>query len=278
MVTRPNVQLTKRYGQHLLVDPGYLRKIANASDLKSVDLVLEVGPGTGNLTELLVEQSNKVMAVEVDSRLWPNLISRFGPNFELFQGDILADGQINPAVVEKLPSQWSLVANLPYNVASPVMVEALYLKNPPRFMCVTIQKEVAKRLVAGPGSRTYGILSILIQAVSDAKIIATIPPGAFLPPPKVDSAVVKMDYRPDLAEKIASYDFFRDLVGQIFRHRRKNIRGGWVKQLPETEQPSAMSVLEKLKIDPTRRPETLSVEEIVTLANELFQSRPTSKL
>ncbi len=270
MATKPHVQLTKRFGQHLLVDPGYLRKIIQAADLQSVDLVLEVGPGTGNLTELLVIEARKVLAVEVDARLWPALKSRFGDNFSLFEGDILTEGQINPEVTRLLPENWALVANLPYNVASPVMVEALYLKNPPRFMCVTIQKEVAKRLAAGPGSRTYGILSVLIQAVSDTKIITCIPPGAFLPPPKVDSAVVKIIHQSAKSEKIKSFSFFRNLVGEVFRHRRKNLRGGWVKRLPEQEQSIATKALETLKIDPTRRPETLSVEEFVALANECY--------
>jgi 16S rRNA (adenine1518-N6/adenine1519-N6)-dimethyltransferase len=263
-----HVKLTKHLGQHLLVDPGYLRKVIDNSELQDVDLVLEVGPGTGNLTELLIPAAKKVLAVELDRRFCELLRNKFATPFELFEGDILAAGDLNPGVLEKLPEKWALVANLPYNVASPIMVEALYLPNPPKFMCVTIQKEVAQRMVAGPGTRTYGVLSVLIQALAEVKIVSHIPPGAFLPPPKVHSSIVKIVYAPEKAKTVADPAHFRKIASRIFQHRRKNLRGGWIKPLPADQQEKAAKALASLNIDPTRRPETLTVTDFVTLANQ----------
>ncbi len=265
-----HVKLTKRLGQHLLVDPGYLHKIINNSDLQEVDLTLEVGPGTGNLTELLIPAAKKVLAVELDRRFCQILRDRFPPPFQLFEGDIMAAGGLNPAVVKLLPEKWALVANLPYNVASPVIIEALYLPNPPKFLCVTIQKEVAQRIAAHPDTKAYGVLSVLVQAANRAKIIATIPPGAFLPPPKVHSAIVKITRDPHQAEQIKSPGHFRQLVSRVFRHRRKTLRAGWVKLLPRDQQEKAAAALAELNIDPARRPETLTVPDFIALANALF--------
>lgn len=273
MSVRPHVKLTKRLGQHLLVDGTYLRKVAEGGDVGSMDLVLEVGPGTGNLTELLAGSAKRVLAVELDSRLYGGLKARFTDRFELFEGDILAGGRINPAVVARLPARWALVANLPYNVAGPVMVEAFYLANPPKFMCVTIQREVAKRIAAAPGGKTYGVLSVLLQAVADVKILATVPPGAFLPPPKVESAIIRMTWNAERAAKIKDRESFRDLAGRLFQHRRKTLRGGWLRMLGETERSRVAAGLERLGIDPVRRPETLTVEEVVGLADILGSLR-----
>jgi 16S rRNA (adenine1518-N6/adenine1519-N6)-dimethyltransferase len=270
MPFRPQVRLTKRLGQHLLVDPTYLRKVAESADLSSVDLVLEIGPGTGNLTEFLVRSARKVLAVELDRRLYPALKSRFADHFQLFEGDILDRGRFNPAVADLLPENWALVANLPYNVASPVMIEALFLPNSPKFLCVTIQKEVARRLAAEPGGKTYGALSVLVQALADVKIVAYVPPGAFLPPPKVESAVVKMTWNPQRAGTIKDLGFFRDLVSRLFQHRRKTVRSGWLKMLPQDRQPQATRALANLHIDPIRRPETLTIDEFIALANGLL--------
>jgi len=264
----PRVRLAKRLGQHLLVDHGYLKKVAEGADPAGVDLVLEVGPGTGNLTELLLERAKNVLAVELDRRLYAGLRTRFAGRLHLFEGDILDEGRLNPAVIEQLPPAWALVANLPYNVASPVIIEALYLAKPPKFLCVTIQKEVARRMAAVPGGRTYGVLSVLVQAVAKVKILTTIPPGAFLPPPKVQSAVVKIDHSPDRAGRIHDPDHFRCLVSQLFQHRRKQIRAGWVKTLPTDLQPQAEKALADLNIQPTQRPETITVHQFIILANQ----------
>jgi 16S rRNA (adenine1518-N6/adenine1519-N6)-dimethyltransferase len=264
-------KLTKRLGQHLLVDQSYLRKVIDNSELQEVDLVLEVGPGTGNLTELLIPVAKKVLAVELDRRFCEALRPRFCPPFQLFEGDILAGGKLNPDVLTLLPEKWALVANLPYNVAGPILIEALFLANPPKFMCVTIQKEVAQRMAAPPDSKTYGVLSILIQAFAQVKILSFVPPGAFLPPPKVHSAIVKITSRPDQSPPIHSPGDFRKLVSRIFQHRRKTLRAGWIKMLPPPQQQKAAAALAELNIDPTRRPETLSVQDFITLANLLSE-------
>ncbi len=137
-------------------------------------------------------------------------------------------------------------------------------------MTVMIQKEVAARMAAKPGSKDYGVLSVLVQALSSVKIISYVPPGAFLPPPKVHSAIVKIAYNPEKETEIQSKTCFRELVSRLFRHRRKTLRGGWIRMLPEDQQVPAGQILNKLKIDPTRRPETLTVSDFVNLANQVF--------
>ncbi|MFA5866261.1 MAG: 16S rRNA (adenine(1518)-N(6)/adenine(1519)-N(6))-dimethyltransferase RsmA [Phycisphaerae bacterium] len=265
-----HVKLTKRLGQHLLVDKGYLRKVIENSELDTVDQVLEVGPGTGNLTELLVEKTPNLIAVELDRRFCQLLTSEFRGKIQLVEDDILVKGSFNPLVAGMLRKKWALVANLPYNVASVVMVDALYLDNPPQFMCVTIQKEVAQRMASKPNCKSYGVLSALVQALSEVKIISYVPPGAFLPPPRVHSAIVKITWRPELAGRIKSREDFRVLVSRLFRHRRKTLRGGWVRMLEEGQQKQADKALGELGIDSGRRPETLCVSEFIELSNKIF--------
>ena len=270
------IRLSKSMGQHILASHAYLRKIIDCCDFDAVDLILEVGPGPGNLTQLLVDEGKSVLAVELDSRFIASLEKKFAgiDHFQLYNCDILTRGRISSQItseLDKVPHlRWALVSNLPYNVASTVMVESLYCKCPPAFMCVTIQKEVAQRVTGTHGLKTYGPLSVLCQAVASAKFIATIPPGAFVPPPRVHSGIVKLSFDPLLASKIADYDFFRKFVTRIFRHRRKTIRSGWIKKLPEPRQIVMTSELEKLGIDSESRPESLEPNHCVALANKLY--------
>ncbi len=277
MLSDRAIRLTRRLGQHLLVNDHYLQTVIENSDLSEVNLVLEIGPGPGNLTKLLLDKCNKLVSVELDSRfceyLRLNLHDR--ANFHLIEKDIIKSGTLDNEVINivREAGSWGLSANLPYKVASIILVESLYMDVPPKYICVMIQKEVAQRLAGKVGSDHYGVLSVLAQAVAEVKIVTVVPPGAFLPPPKVQSAIVKLTYKKDLADRIASKDFFRGMVSRLFRHRRKTLRGGWVKMLPEDQQDTAEQILAELHIDPVRRAETLSVDEFILLANRLTESK-----
>jgi 16S rRNA (adenine1518-N6/adenine1519-N6)-dimethyltransferase len=276
VLSERSIRLTRRLGQHLLVDQHYLQTVIDHSDFAAVDLVLEVGPGPGNLTERLIERANRVISVELDQRFCEILRQKFydRETFTLMEKSILAGGKLDPEVVASVceAERWGLSANLPYNVGSIVMVESLYLSCPPAYMCVMIQKEVARRLAGEPGSKDYGVLSVLAQALAEVKIVTSVPPGAFLPPPKVHSAIVQFIYRPELAARVASKGYFRQAVSRLFRHRRKTLRGGWVKMLEKDQQGLVESILTDLEIDMSRRAETLSVGEFVALANRLFEA------
>ncbi len=267
------IKLAKSLGQHILADKQYLAKIIENCDFGDIEVILEVGPGPGNLTDLLLEQSKPVLAVELDKRFAEILSSAYSnnPNFKLFAGNILHKGHLNPEIMRELSryKHWALISNLPYNVAGNVIVESLYCKPAVRFICATVQKEVALRLSSKPANKSYGPLSVIAQAVSSVRVIATIPPGAFVPPPKVQSSIVKIDYDEKLSENISDSKFFREFVHRLFRHRRKTLRAGWIKYLPEDIQQNAESICNELSIDMSLRAETLSVNQIIELAEKL---------
>ena len=267
------IKLDKSLGQHILQDKKYLAKLIENSEFDKVDVILEVGSGPGNLTDLLLAQEKPVLSVELDRRFAEKLASAYRENryFRLLECDILSKGRINPTVAKELASyeRWALVSNLPYNVAGNVIVESLYFSPASIFICATVQKEVGLRLSAKPGTKSYGPLSVIVQAVSDVKLIATVPPGAFVPPPKVYSAIVKIEYNEQLASRVGHPESFRNFVHQLFRHRRKTLRSGWIKYLPSDIREKAQNICEKLGIDVSLRAEALSVEQIVRLADEM---------
>jgi 16S rRNA (adenine1518-N6/adenine1519-N6)-dimethyltransferase len=258
------------------VNTHYLQTVIDNSDIDSVDLVLEVGPGPGNLTELLVAKAKQVLSVELDKRFCELLRRKFHDSvtFELHECDILASGLLNRVISDRLRQvgRWGLSANLPYNVASVLIIESLFMDTPPVYICVMIQKEVAQRIASPVNSEHYGVLSVLIQAMAEVKIVASVPPGAFLPPPKVHSAIVQIVYKPELAARIVQPAFFRQLVSRLFRHRRKTLRGGWIKMQSAEAQPTIEKALIEMNIDSIRRPETLSVEEFIILSNRLTEA------
>ncbi len=269
------IKLTKSLGQHILADKRYLSKIIANCDFDDIDIILEVGPGPGNLTDLLLEQNKPIIAVELDKRFADKLtgVYRDNPRLKLFECDILLKGRLNPLIVDELKKfeRWALISNLPYNVAGTVIIESLYCEVPAVFICATVQREVAQRLSAKPAGKIFGPLSVLVQAVSNVKIISTIPPGAFVPPPKVDSAIIKINYVAQLAGRIADAEFFSDFVHRLFRHRRKTLRSGWIKYFPEDIQQDIVNICDELEIDLSVRPEVLTVEQIILLADKLFK-------
>ncbi len=270
-------------GQNFLIDLNIHELIVEEARAGPDDVILEVGPGAGALTALMAGRGAKIVAVELDpemARLTEQAVSG-SPGVRVLNTDALANkNTLSPELIAGVdealtgsPSRvFKLVANLPYSVATPVIMNLLV--HPvfcPAFMVVTIQRELAERMIAPPASSSYGTLSVIIQALADVSIVRILPPSVFWPRPKVESAIVAI--RPEPARRAAlDVTWFHDVVRKLFLHRRKNLRhvlsdlrhDQWTK----TE---AEAWLEALGIDGRLRAETLGVSQFQTLANALKQ-------
>jgi 16S rRNA (adenine1518-N6/adenine1519-N6)-dimethyltransferase len=244
-----------RLGQNFLHDHNQLRRIVEAGSVSPGDLVLEVGPGTGTLTETLVEAGAEVVCVELDEDMASIVESRLGDRIRLIRGDCLDRRRhLAPVVLDELAGRpFRLVANLPYQAATPLMMDLLVRRPNCLAQVALIQKEVADRLAAGPGGREYGPISVLTAALGSIERVATVPPGCFWPAPKVTSAVVAIT--PNPSHGVADPEAFGDFVGELFRTRRK--------QLGATLARMGLTPPEGL--DPTARPESLSPRELLDL-------------
>lgn len=228
----------KRFGQNFLKDRSVLRSVVDEADLGPGDLVLEIGSGPGSLTEEIAGAGARIVAVEIDKGLCNVARDLLGArkNIEWLQDDILEKkNRINPRVVDrvkslmgemKLPS-FKVVANLPYNVATPVIVNILESDLPWGLMVVTVQDEVAERFVSEAGSRSYGLVTVLISLKAGIRRVRRIHPASFWPKPLVESSIVRFEPRSDSLLQGASYDDFKRVVQGIFAQRRK----GWLKSL-----------------------------------------------
>jgi 16S rRNA (adenine1518-N6/adenine1519-N6)-dimethyltransferase len=261
----------KGLGQNFLSDPVALGRIVAAADLSREDVVLEVGAGVGTLTRPLAEQAGHVLALELDAGLVGVLRDQLAdlPNVKVLQGDVLRFS------VSRFPHRgYKVVGNLPYYITSAVLRHFLEKVPRPRLMVVTVQREVAERIVAEPGKMS--LLAVSVQFFGQPRIVARIPAGAFYPPPKVDSAVVRVDVgeQPSvpLEEGIDEASFFR-VVRAGFSQKRKTLRNSLSAGLGLSPV-SAMEALEQASIDPRRRAETLSLPEWVDLWR-VFSNRQT---
>jgi 16S rRNA (adenine1518-N6/adenine1519-N6)-dimethyltransferase len=262
-----------KLGQNFLVDLNLIDVIVDAAELTDQDLVLEVGCGTGSLTARLVEKAGAVVGVELDPQMF-SLVSELLPragNLLLLHADALRNkNELNPDIASAIgamrarhaTSQYKLVANLPYAVATPVIANLLVSKEPPERMVVTVQWEIAERLTATLGSPEYGALGVLTNSLADASILRKLPPNVFWPRPQVDSAIVLI--KPDPAKRAALGDplSFRRFLRDLYTHRRKNLRGaltGW--PTGRREKPQVDAILERIGIDGTLRSEQLGIED-----------------
>jgi 16S rRNA (adenine1518-N6/adenine1519-N6)-dimethyltransferase len=258
----------KGLGQNFLVDPAYRARIVAAADLTPDDVVLEVGPGPGVLTELLGQQASRVVAVELDDRLIPFLRQRFvgQPHVSIVHGDIL---ETNPAqLVEGSP--YKVVANLPYYITSAVIRHLLESVPAPDALVLTVQREVAERMVAQPPDMS--LLALGTQFYSTGKIVARIPPGAFYPVPKVESAVVRLDRRAEPIARDITADRFFEVARAGFSQPRKQLRNSLAAGVGIA--PAEVEAwLGRAGIDPKRRAETLTLGEWAELARTRRSAR-----
>ena len=269
ILTDNAIQLTKSLGQNFLHDGNQLRRIAAAAHLNSTDPVLEIGPGLGPLTECLLEASGSVFAIEKDKRLTAFLHQRFAgnPKFTLLHADALAYLQENV----RDWSAWKLVANLPYSVASPILVELAQNPNCPQRMVATLQLEVAQRIMSGANDAAYGLLSLLIQLNYEPKEMFKIPASCFYPPPDVDSACITLVRRPAPLLPAQLLPDFTRIIKRSFSQRRKMMLKLLKQDWTEENLTAAFATI---GLSPQVRAEAVSLEHFVALTKALSSKLP----
>ena len=257
----------KRFGQHFL-EAAWVAKLVDALATQPDDTFLEIGPGRGALTAPLASRVKRLVAVEIDRDLAAALPSQL-PDVHVVQADFLDVNLPDLLRDERHPVR--VVGNLPYNVASPILFKLLHDADDGRLLrdaTLMLQKEVADRLVARPGSTAYGALAIQVALLADADRILSLPPGAFRPPPKVKSAVVRLRFRPPALE-VGDRLVFEKLVRGLVLQRRKTL-GNALKPVADSMGRSAAEVIERARLDPRRRPEALSLDDMARLSRAVL--------
>ncbi|MDR1989964.1 MAG: 16S rRNA (adenine(1518)-N(6)/adenine(1519)-N(6))-dimethyltransferase RsmA [Acidobacteriaceae bacterium] len=267
--SRPHPPARKRFGQHFL-ERSWVEKLVNKIDPRETDTFIEIGPGRGAITFPLAARAGRVVACEIDRVLAASLDARQLPNVSLVVGDFL---EITPEQLRAAAADATclrVAGNLPYNVASPILFKltALYRAGLPLVdATVMLQREVADRLLASPGTRDYGVLTVLIGYAARIERVLQLPPGAFRPPPKVHSSVVRLVFR-EPATVAKSPECLALLTHSVFARRRKTLANALL-GYPHARPDDLAEWLRGHGIDPARRPETLAIDELVILANDL---------
>jgi 16S rRNA (adenine1518-N6/adenine1519-N6)-dimethyltransferase len=266
-----------KYGQNFLIDLNLVQVLLESAAITRDDVVLEVGTGTGSLTALLAQRAAAVVTVEID----PQMFQLAGEELHHFDNVVMLHldalrnkNHLNPTLMEAVQAQlaaapgrrFKVAANLPYNIATPILGNLLGEASPPQTMTVTIQKELAERITARPGSKDYGALSIWIQAQCRVEILRILPPEAFWPRPKVSSAFLQLTLDEALRQRIPDRPFFHEFVRAMFFHRRKFLRSELLSVVKgRLDKSQVDAILAQLNLDGKARAESLDVERMLTL-------------
>ena len=265
-------QFKKKFGQNFLIDPHVLDKIVDAAQITKDDFVLEIGPGIGTLTQYLCENARQVLAVEIDDKLIPILKETLQPydNVEVLHGDILKQDiqQIADTYNDGKPIK--VVANLPYYITTPIIMELFESHVPLANVTVMVQKEVADRMKAEPGTKDYGALSLAVQYYAKPYIATFVPPNCFMPRPNVGSAVIRLDCLARVPVEVHNEKLMFRLIRASFNQRRKTLQNGIANsaELSFTKEQAARAI-EQAGFDVRIRGEKLGLEEFARLADEL---------
>jgi 16S rRNA (adenine1518-N6/adenine1519-N6)-dimethyltransferase len=267
-----------RHGQNFLVDLNLVQLLADAADIGPEDLVLEIGTGTGSLTAMLAERASAVVTVEIDAHLHQlasETLIEFG-NITMLQLDALKNkNHFAPAVLEAVQQRLAeqpgrrlkLAANLPYSVATPVISNLLHIEPVPVSMTVTIQKELADRIIAVPRTKAYGALSIWIQSQCEIDVLRILPPSVFWPRPQIDSAILQIRPIPEMRARIADPEFFHAFVRAMFFHRRKFLRSELLSAFKrQLDKPAVDAIMQRQGLDGKARAEELDVDAMLALS------------
>lgn len=273
----PKVIPKKRFGQHFLKDKNIIRKIVDGAGVSKDDLVLEIGPGLGDMTSLLSQKAERVIAVELDRELFSILLEKFGKggvipplqetgenNVEIVNADALRFDI--GGLFERFGKKIKVVANLPYNISTPLLFKFFEDKNYISSMTLMFQKEVADRLIAVPGTKDYGVLSIYAQLYTKPSFLLKVSPHAFTPPPKVDSAVVRLDVLKEPSVKAVDEGFMLTVVKSAFGQRRKTLSNALSSGLGLPKD-TVNTALKLAGVDGLRRGETLTLDEFCNLSD-----------
>ncbi|MCR4320682.1 MAG: 16S rRNA (adenine(1518)-N(6)/adenine(1519)-N(6))-dimethyltransferase RsmA [Candidatus Brocadiaceae bacterium] len=272
----------KRFGQNFLIDQNTLLSIPNIADLKEDDVVLEIGTGTGGLTRLLAERSRHVFTVEVDRKLFEMAsdILKLYKNVTIINADILkTKHELNPDIPSKMlnwlkehdQSHIKVVSNLPYNISTPVIINLLEGNLPIKLMALMLQKEITERMAAMPGTREYGILSIITQLFSEVEVVKTLSPHVFWPRPEVYSALVKISVNKEkYTGRITDYPFFKKIIYAIFTSRRKTLLNSLEQlKLSNISRDHVKGVIKSMQLDERVRGETLNLDQLIYLSEAI---------
>lgn len=272
IIEKYKFRINKGLGQNFLIDEDILEIIVSASSLTKADNVLEIGPGIGTLTLELSENAGKVLTVEIDDSLIPILNEIFSghDNITLFHGDAMKI-DIDEIVRQNLKEPISICANIPYYITTPLISRFFKCDLDIKNIVLMVQKEVGERMAAQPGNKDYGALSLLIQYYSKASIVAVVPPKCFMPQPKVDSVIIKLEMYKELPVDVKDEKLFFNIIRNSFNQRRKTLSNS-LKNLG-LPQELLLGAFEKCNIDPVRRGETLSINEFADLSNEIYSMR-----
>lgn len=258
----------KRFGQHFLKDRNIIKKIVDGAGITEGDVVLEIGPGLGDMTSLLSEKAERVIAVELDRELSSILLQRFKEDgkVEIINADALKFD--TSGLFKRFGGKFKVVANLPYNISAPVLFKFFEERECISSMTLMFQKEVADRLVATPGAKEYGVLSLYAQLYTRPSTLFRVLPNAFTPPPRVDSAVVRLDVLPGPSVKADDEKFMLKVIKAAFGQRRKTLLNAlsFGLRMPKEEIGEA---LKRCEIDGSRRGETLTLSEFCVLSDTI---------
>lgn len=270
LVKKYNFKFSKSLGQNFLVDDTVLDDIVSGAEVNENDFVIEIGPGVGTLTAQILKRAKRVTSIELDNDLIPILQQELGdnPNFQLIHKDALKV-DFNEVIGDE--ESVKLVANLPYYVTTPIIVKLLKEQYNFKSLTIMIQKEVAERIDAEPNCKDYGSLSVLVQYYCNTSIVRKVPPTCFIPRPKVESIVIKLERLEEPRVKVKDEALMFEIVRSGFNMRRKTLWNATKSLGLDKEKLEA--AFENAGIDPKRRAETLSIEEFAALADSIYELR-----
>lgn len=270
IVNKYGFKFTKSLGQNFLTDDNVLKDIVYGAEVSKEDYVIEIGPGVGTLTKELLKEAKRVTSIELDDRLIPILQEELKEydNFELIHKDAL---KVNYNELIGDEKSVKVVANLPYYVTTPIIVNLLNGDYNFKSLTIMIQKEVAERINAEHSTKEYGAFSLLVKYYCNTKIIRRVPPSCFIPSPKVDSIVIRLDKLDKPPVDVEDEKLFFNIIRQAFNMRRKTLWNG-MKNLGMDKE-KLQRAFEKAGIDPNRRGETLTIQEFATLSNNILEEK-----
>lgn len=274
-----NFHTRKKFGQNFLVDTNIINKIINAAQLTRDDIAVEIGPGLGVLTQALAGKAGQVCAVEIDTNLKPILehnLQQYN-NIKIFFQDALKTDFDRLILSETNEDKaYKLIANLPYYITTPILMHILENKYKVAVLVVMVQREVAERMVALPGKKDYGALSVAVQYYTSPEIVCKVPRTVFIPAPEVDSAVIRLQKREAPPVNLRNEELFFKLVKAAFNKRRKTILNALEGSDLGLNKEEWKNIINAVNIDPKRRGETFSLQEFADLSNSLWEYKNES--
>lgn len=274
VLNRFDFSFQKKYGQNFLIDDNILSKIIDSAKITKEDTVLEIGPGIGTMTEELAKAASEVICVEIDSHLIPILEDTLFnySNITIINNDIL---KIDIEEISKKYNNgkpFKVVANLPYYITTPIIMQLLENKLPIESITVMVQKEVAQRMITGPGSKDYGALSLAVQYYTKPEIVCDVPASCFMPRPKVDSTVIKLTINQEYTTEVDNEELLFDCIRASFNQRRKTLSNG-LKNFPKLnlDKEQIAKALSKANLRQDIRGEVLTLDEFIELSNIINQ-------